>query len=228
MSHAELLALVVTSYLASTWGFERWRRFRRRLSNVSLRELSRPHARRVLAPLGAAAEPVIRALETSALDEARVAAAALPKLTPPQTALLTAVLALSEAHAATTELARYRSATRAVSAARRARELGAPAAYLEAIALLGFLADVVTQDLRLWQARRLLERAEGLSPPDPLLQLAAALHAAVAGQPSESVAALARALYHARDDAFVIARIQAAPYVWELSPGLVEETRQGR
>jgi hypothetical protein len=231
MSHGELLALVLSSYVASTWAFERWRRFRRRLSSVSLKELSRPHIRRVLAPLGAAAEPVISALETASagvfrLPAAQITARAVTNLTPAQQALLDATLALSAAHEETSGLERYRAASQAVSFARKARQLGPPAAYLESLAIFGFLSDVFTEDFYLWRTRRLLERAQALAPEDPLLQLAVALRAAVAGEPSESVTALARALYHARDDAFVIARIQAAPYVWELSPGLVEETRR--
>ncbi len=74
--------------------------------------------------------------------------------------------------------------------ARRARTLGtSEASYLEVLVLLGFLSDGLTEDLRLWQSRRLLTRA-GRGPDDPLLQLALALRSAAAGQQAEAVAAL--------------------------------------
>ena len=228
MSHLELLALVSTSYLLSLWGLERWRRFRRRVSSVTRRELTRPHVRRALAPLGAQAETVIAALERFDLPAGRAAAKALEGLTPQQEGLLSAAVGLCDAFSQGSDLARYRAASEALVGARRARQLGPTAAYLESLALLGFLSDSLTEDLRLWQTGRRLSQATLLSPDEPLLQLAAALRSAIAGQPSDCVAALARALYHARADAFVIDCISSVPLVEELSPGLADEARRSK
>jgi hypothetical protein len=118
-------------------------------------------------------------------------------------------------------------ASEALRGARRARPLGAPARYLEALTLLGYLSDTVTADLRLWQSRRVLRVVAATAPDDlPLLQLADALRAAIGGQPQDAVAGLARAFYHARSDVFIAGRILAVPLVDELSPGLTDEARK--
>lgn len=226
MSHGELLALVSFSYLVSLWGLERWQRFRGRVSVASRRALARPHVRRALAPLGEAAAPVIARLEAHDLAGAQVLAKPLCALPAPQPALLEAVLALVEATGQPGELGRYRAGSRAVRAARRAHALGSPALYVEGLALLACLSDGLTEDLRLWQGRRVLERALGLRPDDPLPQLGLSLRAALAGQPELAVAALGRALYHGRGDRFIAELVLAVPLVEELAPGLAEEARR--
>jgi hypothetical protein len=238
MGHLELIALMTLSYLASLWGIERWRRWGRRTSEVSLAVLGRPHLRRALAPVSSAWEALgiqvsdrgralIDRLETGDVAQARQLWVGLsPGLDDEHNALLEAAIELVAAGIQPSALRRHRSAVRARHASRRARGLGLPAIYLEVLVLLGFLSDSLTADLRLWQSKRLLALAARLAPADPLLQLASAQRSARAGQSAEAIAALARALYHARGDRFVATLIASAPFVEELSPGLVEEARR--
>ena len=229
MGHAELLVVVTSSYLLSLWGLERWRRFGKRVSSHSRRELSQPHLRRALGPLWSIAangDALLTALERRDPQARALAAAAASGLAPPQRALLAAAVGLWEAEQQTSVFQRYRLARRALRQARAARALGVPAAYLECLLLLGILSDGLIEDLRLWQTGRLLRHWLRRQPGDPLLQLALALRCAVGGAPTEAVAALARALYHARGDPFVASCILAFPLVEELAPGLAAEARR--
>jgi hypothetical protein len=237
MSHLELILLATTSYLASLWLIERWRRWGRKPSPISLTELGRPHLRRALGPVLKAlsrseprdqrGEELLATLEAGNLEGSRTLQRDLAAaLDAPNAALLEATVALVAAEAQRSSFARHGLAVRSLRAARRARAVGVEAVYLEVLLLLGFLSDGLTEDLRLWQSRRLLARAADRELGDPILQLAAALRSAVAGQQAEAVAALARAFYHARDDRFVAGRILAAPFVEELSPSLIEEARR--
>jgi len=235
VGHLELILLATTSYLASLWLIERWRRWRGRPSNVSLAELGRPHLRRALDAVVKAApgamsrdrsEALLAALEGGDLEKSRALASDLTvELDAPQAALLEAAVDLVAAGLQRSAFSRHRLAVRSLRAARRAHPVGIEAVYLEVLALLDFLSDGLTEDVRLLQSRRLLKRA-GRESEDPLLQLATALRSAVAGQQAESIAALARAFYHARGDRFVAGRILAAPFVEELSPSLAEEARR--
>ncbi len=237
MGHLQLFLLATTSYLASLWLIERWRRWGRRPSSVSLEELGRPHLRRALAPVlkaiapsdpeGGRGEALLAALEARDLAKSRALQRDLaPGLDAPSLALLDAAVELVAASLERSAFLRHRLAERALRASRRARPLGIEAVYLEALVLLNFLSDGLTEDVRLWQSRRLLTRAAGRGSEDPLLQLAFALRGAVAGQQAEAIAALARAFYYAREDRFVAGRILATPFVEELSPSLMEEARR--
>lgn len=241
MGHLELILLATTSYLGSLWVIERWRRFGRKPSRVSLEQLGRPHLRRALEPVlrafapadpqGARGAELLRALEARDLERSRalnreLSAGLEAPLEPPLAALLDAAIELVAAEAGRSSFARYGAAVRSRRASRRARAVGVEAVYLEVLALLGFLSDSLTEDVRLLQSRRLLQRVSKPSSEDPLVQLAAALRSASGGQPAEAVAALARAFYHARDDRFIAGMILAAPFVEELSPSLREEARR--
>ncbi len=238
MGHLELILLATTSYLASLWLIGRWRRWRGKPSAVSLAELGRPHLRRALEPvvkdasrqpgLGSSrAEALVTALEADDLERGRALQRDLtPALEAPKAALLEAAIGLVAAGRERSAFSRHRLAVRSLRQARRARPLGIEAVYLEVLVLLNFLSDGLTEDIRLLQSRRLLKGATGRASEDPLLQLAHALRSAVAGQQAESIAALARAFYHARGDRFVATRILAAPFVEELSPSLMEEARR--
>jgi hypothetical protein len=237
VGHLELVLLATTSYLASLWVIERWRRWSRKPSSVSLEELGRPHLRRALAPIAKAlaardpqdhrVEELLAALEARDLEKGRVLRRVLaPELDAPRAALLEATVELVEASAERSAFVRHGLAVRALRAARRARSLGIEAIYLEVLILLDFLSDGLTEDVRLLQSRRLLRAAATRGSDDPLLQLALALRSAAAGQQAEAIAALARAFYYAREDGFVAGRILAAPFVEELSPSLMEEARR--
>jgi hypothetical protein len=236
MGHLELILLATTSYLGSLWLIGRWRRWRGKPSIVSLAELGRPHLRRALDPVvkalsgsesgGNRSEALLAALEAGDLEKGRsLQRDLMPALDAPKAALLEAAIGLVAAGLERSAFSRHRLAVRSLRAARQARSLGIEAIYLEVLVLLDFLSDGLTEDVRLLQSRRLLKRAAGRASEDSLVQLALALRSAVAGQQAESIAALARAFYHARGDRFVAGRILAAPFVEELSPSLMEEAR---
>jgi hypothetical protein len=237
VGHLELALLATTSYLASLWLIERWRRWRRRPSSVSLEELGRPHLRRVWAPIAKAltgrnpqdhrVDELLALLEARELEKSRALQRILAtELDAPRAALLEAGVELVAASVERSAFTRHGLAVRALRAARRARSLGIEAVYLEVLILLDFLSDGLTEDIRLLQSHRLLRAAASRGSDDPLLQLAIALRSAAVGQQAEAIAALARAFYYAREDGFVAGRILAAPVVEELSTSLREEARR--
>ena len=147
------------------------------------------------------------------------------ELSSPAKNLVEAVLALSRAQLEPRRLARYRLAARARRLARQVMVGGsAPEpVYVWLQATLGYLTDSVNLELVLWQSGQLLRRALAQHGQAPLLHLAAALRASVAGETAECLQALARALYHSQNDPFVAALILGLPRIGELAPGLAAE-----
>jgi hypothetical protein len=229
VDHVGLIALVSLSYLATILIYRRTRLLLRRSQGIPPRLLRRVHARAVLAPLVREAAELAELVEP--LEVGRVAEAAstwkllAASLRADRRPWVEALLALAEAEREPGALRRYRAAARArrlAAEACRGTSEAAPT-YLYLQAALGYLADPLNLELVLFSTGRRLRRALHGSPKDPLLHLSASLRAAVAGEAAESLAALARALYHARGDRFIASLVASVPRIDDRDPSLAAE-----
>jgi hypothetical protein len=242
VTHLELLLAISASYGASLLLYERWRRFRGRARGLSPKALRRVHYQGVLAPLllqapqalAGAIPEIGQAATRGDLVEARSRWTALASepgsLIPEGTrSWVEAALLLGEAEQALGTWRRYELAARARWAARRASRRSPSSAgprYLWLLANLGYLADPLNSELVLLHSGWALRRALEICGPDPLLYLAAALRATVAGRTVEATDALARALYHGRGDRFIAGVIAGLPSISELAPTLADQAAQ--
>ncbi len=229
MDHLALIALVSLSYVATILAYRRVRLLFRRSQGLPPRLLRRLHVRAALAPLVAEAPElaeVAELLEVGRVAEARATWQLLAaSLRADRRPWVESLLSLAEAERAPGLVRRYQAAARGralAAAARRGTTAAAPV-YLQVVASLGYLTDPLNLDLALWQSGRLLRRSLQAGPAEPLLHLAAALRAAVAGETAEALQALARALYHARTDAFLASLVADLPRIEELAPTLAAE-----
>jgi hypothetical protein len=229
VTHFWLLTAVSASYLGTILVYRRLRVLWGRAHGLPPELLRQLDVGVVLASLRREAprlEPLVDHLERGDPSAAQAAWTALAEELPaPARNLVEAVLALSQAHREPRRLARYRLAARArrLVGGALARGSAPEPAYLWLQATLGYLTDSVNLELVLWQSGRLLRRSLALNNQAPLLHLAAALRASVAGATAECLQALARALYHSQDDPFVASLILGLPRIGELAPALAAE-----
>jgi hypothetical protein len=234
-----LVATVSASYVGSLLVYERLRRVTGRARGFPPKTLRRAHQQAVFAPLlRLLPEPLVGPLDAvgrlaaaGQLVEARARWAALVAMPPaplpePARPWVEAALLLGEAEHARDPWRRYVLAARARWSAHLAARLSPNSAaprYLWLNASLGYLVDPLNLELVLLHSHWVLRRAFAACGPDPLLYLASAQRAAVAGQSGDVADALARALYYGRGDRFIALVIVELPSVGELAPRLAEQ-----
>lgn len=242
MTNLELVATVSASYVGSLLVYERLRRVTGRASGFPPAALRRAHLQAVFAPLlRLVPEPLVgpidavgRLAAAGDLAEARARWTALSAqpdapLPAPTRTWVEAALLLGEAEHARDSWRRYVLAARArwnAHSASRLNPRSAAPRYLWLSASLGYLVDPLNLELVLLHSHWVLRRALEACGPDPLLYLATAQRAAVAGRTAEVADALARALYYGRGDRFVALAIVELPSVGELAPRLAEQAAE--